>query len=622
MAPDQLSYLLWESSLSHALKLGGKDIILIVFFFKPLEEVMKFYPLSYPFSIGIRIVLLLAMLLLNFGPGGTGVAYAAPPQHDDINFAKQIDAIEYHDLNVNTTEATPSDTVPNAGDPDNFLCEGVNFRYGFASVWYQYTPPQTQSLSLDTLGSTDPLGADYDTFIAVWTGAPGALNLVACNDDTFEGLVSELSFVASTGITYYIEVAQHNDGQGTTDIIGGNLNFNAYITNTNVYVGGNLQARYFIPSGGSLRRSFINLNDGPVQLINLAGNQIMAAERVIYTVNSVPTSYSEIMGVPNGQLDNVYWLPWFNDLTLDSQLRIGNVSASTASVNVFIAGAPMPGNPHTLTPGASARLDFPGVNSGPVKIESNTNIVAAARVLYTVKGVPTSFSEMMALPEKQLDTTFWLPWYNNTGLDTQLRIANVSGLAASVQVTIGGVPQGAAFPIPAGGSVRKSYPGVNNGPVKIVSNRPIVAAERVLYTVNGVPTSFTEMMALPNTQLDTTYWLPWYNNTGLDTQLRFANVSTQPGSVKVFIAGALKGTFPLGPGLSTRQSFAGINNGPVRIESTVDIVVAQRVIYKVNGIQTSFTEMMGLQNGLLGASYWMPWYNNLHLDTQLRFGMP
>jgi hypothetical protein len=39
--------------------------------------------------------------------------------------------------------------------------------------------------------------------------------------------------------------------------------------------------------------------------------------------------------------------------------------------------------------------------------------------------------------------------------------------------------------------------------------------------VNNLNTSFSEMMALPNSQLDTTYWLPWYNNVDLDTQLRF-----------------------------------------------------------------------------------------------------
>ena len=60
-----------------------------------------------------------------------------------------------------------------------------------------------------------------------------------------------------------------------------------------------------------------------------------------------------------------------------------------------------------------------------------------------------------------------------------------------------------------------------NGPVKLVSNVPIVASERLIYKINNINTSFSEMMALPNSQLDTTYWLPWYNNVDIDTQLRF-----------------------------------------------------------------------------------------------------
>jgi hypothetical protein len=43
----------------------------------------------------------------------------------------------------------------------------------------------------------------------------------------------------------------------------------------------------------------------------------------------------------------------------------------------------------------------------------------------------------------------------------------------------------------------------------------------LIYKVNNVATSFSEMMALPASQLDTIYWLPWYNNLDLDTQLRF-----------------------------------------------------------------------------------------------------
>jgi hypothetical protein len=58
--------------------------------------------------------------------------------------------------------------------------------------------------------------------------------------------------------------------------------------------------------------------------------------------------------------------------------------------------------------------------------------------------------------------------------------------------------------------------------VKIVSDQPIVAAERLIYKTNNISTSFTEMMALPDDQLDLIHWLPWYNNVDLDSQLRFA----------------------------------------------------------------------------------------------------
>jgi hypothetical protein len=129
---------------------------------------------------------------------------------------------------------------------------------------------------------------------------------------------------------------------------------------------------------------------------------------------------------------------------------------------------------------------------------------------------------MMALPDNQIETTYLLPWYNNVDLDTQLRFANVSGSTATVHVYVGGQEmQGSPFTLTAGESTRKSFPGINAGPVQIVSDQNIVAAERLIYKVSGVNTSFSEVMALPEGQLDTTYWLPWYNNADLDTQLRF-----------------------------------------------------------------------------------------------------
>jgi hypothetical protein len=409
-----------------------------------------------------------------------------------------------------------------------------------------------------------------------------------------------------------------NDTNGTRDVFVHETTCSCI----NVSVGEQWNDDYYVPVHGSARQSQSSINGGPVQVEGANVPSIMAAERVIYKVQGVQTSFTEMMGLPEGQLDNVYWLPWYNNVHLDTQLRIANATDNPATVTVTIGGVEMP--PLNLDAGESTRVSYDGVNDGPVQIESDQKIVAAERVIYTVQGVQTSFSEMMALPESQLDTTYWLPWYNNKDLDTQLRIANVTDQPATVQVTIGGVVM-APLNLAAGESTRVSYPDTNNGPVQIKSNVDIVAAERVIYKVNRVQTSFSEMMALPESQLDTTYYLPWYNNKDLDTQLRIGNVSGSTATVHVLIGGnevtPAEG-ITLSDGESTRLSYPSVNDGPVQIISDQNIVVAERVIYKVNNVQTSFSEMMALPASQLDTTYWFPWYNNLGLDTQLRFGVP
>ncbi len=393
----------------------------------------------------------------------------------------------------------------------------------------------------------------------------------------------------------------------------------------NAEIGGVNRGRFGLQPGASTRASFAALDSGPVKLESTNAVPLIGAERLIYKFDNIATSFTEMMGLPDSQLDTTYWLPWYNNTGLDTQLRFANVSNATASVHVYIGGDEMQGSPFTLLAGESLKKSFPGIDDGPVEIESNQNIVAAARLIYKVSGANTSFSEIMALPASQLDTTYWLPWYNNTGLDTQLRFANVSNATASVHVYIGGEEMtGSPFTLAAGESTRKSFPGIDAGPVQIVSDQDIVAAERLIYKANGIPTSFTEMMALPNGQLDTTYWLPWYNNIGLDTQLRFANVSNATATVHIYIGGdEVDGSpFTLPVDGSTRISFPGIDDGPVQIVSDQNIVVAERLIYKVDNIPASFSEMMALPDSQLDTTYWFPWYNNLGLDTQLRFGVP
>ena len=475
-----------------------------------------------------------------------------------------------------------------------------------------------------------------------WDSSPSAVyyqycydlvNDNQCNRTWSSPLTGTSAQVTNLGANtkYYWQVRAVN-ALGTTD--ANNQAWGSFTTTSTLpsgtagietFVAATRIGRYSLGSGQSLRESYTGLNNGPVKLLATNSIPFLPAERVIYKVKGVQTSFSEMMALPDNQLDTTYWLPWYNNVDLDTQLRFGNVSSTTATVHIRIDGQEMDGSPFTLAAGESTRQSFPGINNGPVEIESNVEIIAAERVIYKVNGVQTSFSEMMALPDSQLDTTYWLPWYNNVDLDTQLRIANVSGSTANITITIGGQPvTGGSFSLASGASTRVSFAGINNGPVRIQSNVDIVAAERVIYKVNRVQTSFSEMMALSNSQLAATYWLPWYNNVGLDTQLRIANVSTSNATVHVFIGGQeMNGSpFTLAPGASTRKSFAGIDDGPVEIVSNQNVVAAERTIYKVNGLYTSFSEMMGLPSQLLDALYWLPWYNNVDLDTQLRFGVP
>jgi hypothetical protein len=486
--------------------------------------------------------------------------------------------------------------------------------------WIKFQLPVTSGVLLETAGTLFA-----DTRISLYNGS---LAPIEYNDDDGVDFFSFIDRLCDhdplPAGTYFVKVEEFsNDAEIPTY----HLAFDSSpcpAEVVDIYTGATRQGSSLLTLHAGTRRSLPGVNNGPVKIMNTGSSLMMASERVIYRVNGVNTSFSEIMAMPDGQLNVSYWMPWYNNADLDTQLRIANVSASPATVTVTIGGVPMPSFP--LAAGASVRKSYADVNNGPVRVASSQNIVAAERVIYKVNGVNTSFTEMMGLPASKLDTTYWLPWYNNADLDTQLRIANITGTPATVHVFIGGVEmQGSPFNLGGGVSTRKSFPGINGGPVKIVSDQLIVAAERVLYKVNNINTSFAEMLALPDSQLNSTYWLPWYNNSGdLDTQLRIANVSPATANVHIYIGGIemIGSPFSLGSMVSTRKSFPGVNNGPVKIVSDQAIVAAERLIYKTNNISTSFTEMMALPDDQLDLIHWLPWYNNVDLDSQLRFALP
>jgi PKD repeat protein len=112
-------------------------------------------------------------------------AALAQPGNDAFANATVIDTVPFS-TTEDTSEATSDPTDP-SGCSNN------------GSVWFAYTPSSGTTVVADTFGSS------YDTVLSAWTGTPGALDLLACNDD-FNGLQSRITFPATGGTTYYFMV--------------------------------------------------------------------------------------------------------------------------------------------------------------------------------------------------------------------------------------------------------------------------------------------------------------------------------------------------------------------------------------------------------------------------------
>ena len=400
-----------------------------------------------------------------------------------------------------------------------------------------------------------------------------------------------------------------------------------------VSVGGTNQGTYGLLQGSSLRESYAGVNNGPVQVASTNSTNLIASESIAYTPDggTTWTSFAELMGLPSNQLTTKYVMPWYNNVDLNSQLRFGNVGSSSTTITVYVAGVAK--GSYTLAPSQSTRVSYTGLNNGPVVVQSSGGvpIIASERVAYTPDGGTTwtSFAELMGLPSYQLTTTYVMPWYNNVDLNSQLRFGNVGSSSTTITVKVAGVVQG-SYTLAPSQSTRISYTGLNNGPVVVQSSGgvPIIASERVAYTPDGGTTwtSFSELMGLPSSQLTTEYVMPIYDNVDVNDQLRFGNVGTSSTTVTVTVAGVVKGSYTLAPSQSTRISYTGLNNGPVVVQSSagVPIIASKRVAYSPDGgtTWTSFAEMMGLPSYELTTAYIMPWYNNVDLNSQLRFGVP
>jgi predicted nucleic acid-binding Zn ribbon protein len=295
-------------------------------------------------------------------------------------------------------------------------------------------------------------------------------------------------------------------------------NVDSIPTTVTVTIAGIPRGSYTLQPNESKRVSYA-LDAGPVE-VKSSGAKIIAAIRDAWKVNGQITSFVQVMGLPREALSDTYLFPAYNNVTLDGQLRFGNVDTVPTDVTVTIAGIPR--GTYTLQPNESKRVSY-ALDAGPVVIQSTggAKIIAALRDAWKVNGQITSFAQLMGLPKEQLSDTYILPAYNNVTLDGQLRFGNVDTVATTVTVTIAGVVKG-TYDLNPSESKRVSYP-LDAGPVEIQSSggAKIIAAIRDAWKVNGQITSFVQMMGLPKEWLSATFWFPAYNNLTLDGQLRF-----------------------------------------------------------------------------------------------------
>jgi hypothetical protein len=494
-------------------------------------------------------------------------------------------------------------------------------------------PTAASSVNFTVIFSEPVTGVDTGDFSLTTSGISGAA----------------VSGVSGSGNSYIVTVNTGSGGSGTIrlDVVDNNsimdASFNplggaavgdgnfttgeVYTINRNIetYIGGVLRGGYLLGAGESTRQNYAGVDSGPVKVVHTDGTPIVSAIREAWAVNGVTTSFFQMMGLPQEQLSDTYVFPGYNNVTLNEQLRISNVDSVSSTVTVTIGGV-LRGT-YPLAVGEAVRINYAGLDSGPVVVQGTTGvkIISAIREAWAVNGVTKSFVQLMGLPKQQLSDQYVFPGYNNVTLNEQLRIGNVDSVESTVTVTIGGVLRG-TYTLQPNEAVRVNYAGVDSGPVVVegTTGVKIISAIREAWAVNGVTTSFAQLMGLPSGQLSNKYVFPGYNNVTLNEQLRIGNVDTVESTVTVTIGGVLRGTYTLQPNEAVRVNYAGVDSGPVVVEGTtgVKIISAIREAWAVNGVTQSFVQLMGLPSGQLSSTFWFPAYNNVTLNEQLRIAVP
>jgi hypothetical protein len=374
-----------------------------------------------------------------------------------------------------------------------------------------------------------------------------------------------------------------------------------------IKIGNTLMGQYGIPSKEVLVESYAGILNGPVKVSSPDKSSFFTSQRAISG-----DSFNEVMGYPTNQLTTEYWFPWYDNASMSTWILVGNPSTtSAASVDIYIGGIKK--GTYSIPKGGRVTPRYAGFQGGPVRVVS-TNGVKIFTSERTQYGPNDTFNEMMGYPANQFTTEYWFPWYDNVSMATWIVVGNSSSTqTAAVNVYVGTAKK--SYSIPPKSSISQRYPGLQGGPVRVVSTNGVnvITSER---TVAG--NSFNEVMGSPANQFTMEYWYPWYDNSNMATWVLVGNPTGSTASVSIYI-GSAKYSYTIPAGGRITPRFTGMDVGPVRVVSTngIKIFTSERVMYK-----GAFNEVMGYPGNKLSSEYWFPWYDSTSMSTDILVGRP
>lgn len=370
---------------------------------------------------------------------------------------------------------------------------------------------------------------------------------------------------------------------------------------------------YFTP-GSVVYNYFDGLRDGPASAYSRwTASEVVSSQRSLWPKGG--SSLEETTGIQF--FSSRFFWTWYDMLTpgYKNWVMISNPNDFEIHYSVSIGSETVTAD-GVVAAGGRDYKTYPGKRGGPVTVaawDADLNpayVMASQRVL---SNNDMAFNEMPGTPADQLGADYYWPWYDMTGgASNWIMVANPSVPGAGdeydvyYKVFIAGQEAGSGGPIPPREVEAYSSPGVQGGPVRVVTYRDAgfnttVAAIVSQRSVWGP--SFGEMPAKRWDQLKYDANWTWYDQAtpGAQNWVMVINPlsdATITATVK-FVdedSGQLQSiSNNLDPGQAWAPSFPGKRGGPVRVTavypgtSTEAVVMAsQRVLW--NGY---FNEVWG-----------------------------